>query len=72
MESKIEQTSTNGAHSTTKFRINRYTLILVLDSASPPHWGVSSVPFSFRFPFQLHCELVSSGIISQSVKNILN
>ena len=23
-------------------------------------WGVSSVPFPFRFPFQLHCELVSS------------
>ena len=22
--------------------------------------GVSSVPFPFRFPFQLHCELVSS------------
>ena len=25
-----------------------------------PPWGVSSVPFPFRFPFQLHCELVSS------------
>ena len=24
------------------------------------YWGVSSVPFPFRFPFQLHCELVSS------------
>ena len=23
-------------------------------------WGVSSVPFPFRFPFQLHCKLVSS------------
>ena len=23
-------------------------------------WGVSSVPFPFRFPFQLHYELVSS------------
>jgi len=23
-------------------------------------WGVSSVPFPFRFPFQLHCELVSA------------
>ena len=23
-------------------------------------WGVSSVPFPFRFPYQLHCELVSS------------
>ena len=22
--------------------------------------GVSSVPFPFRFPFQLHCELISS------------
>ena len=32
-------------------------------------WGVSSVPFSFWFPFQLHCELVSSGISSQSVQN---
>ena len=29
--------------------------------------GVSSVPFPFRFPFQLHCELISSGINSQSV-----
>ena len=26
----------------------------------PTHWGVSSVPFPFQFPFQLHCELVSS------------
>ena len=34
-------------------------------------WGVSSVPFPFWFPFQLHCELVSSGISSQSVQNIL-
>ena len=24
------------------------------------HRGVSSVPFPFRFPFQSHCELVSS------------
>ena len=24
--------------------------------------GVSSVPFPFWFPFQLHCQLVSSGI----------
>ena len=24
------------------------------------YWGVSSVPFPFRFPFQFHCELVSS------------
>ena len=23
-------------------------------------WGVSSVPFPFQFPFQLHCKLVSS------------
>ena len=23
-------------------------------------WGVSSVPFPLRFPFQLHCELVNS------------
>ena len=23
-------------------------------------WGVSSVPFPFGFPFQLHCEIVSS------------
>ena len=36
------------------------------------HRRVSSVPFPFRFPFQLHCELVSSGISSQSVQNILN
>jgi hypothetical protein len=28
-------------------------------------WGVSSVPFHFGFPFQLHCELVSSGISSK-------
>ena len=28
------------------------------------HWGVSSVPFPFGFPFQLHYELVSSGISS--------
>ena len=35
-------------------------------------WRVSSVPFLFRFPFQLHCELVSSGVISQSVQNILS
>ena len=34
-------------------------------------WGVSSVPFPIWFPFQLHCELVSSGISSQSVQNIL-
>ena len=32
--------------------------------------GVSSVPFPFWFPFQLHCKLVSSGISSQSVQNI--
>ena len=31
------------------------------------HGGVSSVPV----PFQLHCNLVSSGISSQSVLNIL-
>ena len=24
------------------------------------HWGVSSVPFPFGFPFRLHYELVSS------------
>ena len=35
------------------------------------HWGVSSVPFYFEFPFELHCELVSSGISSQSAQNIL-
>ena len=29
-------------------------------SLSTYHGGVSSVPFPFRFPFQLHCELVSS------------
>ena len=34
-------------------------------------WAVSSVPFPFWFPFQLHWELVSSGISSQSVQNIL-
>ena len=34
-------------------------------------WGVSSVPFPFQFPFQLHYELVSSGISSLSVQNIL-
>ena len=33
--------------------------------------GVSSVPFPFRSPFQLHCKQVSSGISSQSVQNIL-
>ena len=33
--------------------------------------GVSSVPFPFWFPFQLHWKLVSSGISSQSVQNIL-
>ena len=33
--------------------------------------GVSSVPFPFWFPFQLHCELVSSGTSSQSLQNIL-
>ena len=33
--------------------------------------GVWSVPFPFLFPFQLHCELVSSGISSQAVQNIL-
>ena len=27
---------------------------------TPSPWGVSSVPFPFRFPFQLHYELVSS------------
>ena len=32
--------------------------------------GVSSVPFPFWFPFQLHCELVSLRISSQSVQNI--
>ena len=32
--------------------------------------GVSSVPFPFWFPFQLHYELVSSGISSQSVQKI--
>ena len=31
--------------------------------------GVSSVPFPFWFPFQLHCKLVNSGISSQSVHN---
>ena len=34
-------------------------------------WGVSSVPFPFWFSFHLHFELVSSGISSQSVQNIL-
>ena len=38
---------------------------------SAPVWGVSSVPFPFRFPFPLDYELVSSGISLQSVKNIL-
>ena len=33
--------------------------------------GVSSAPFPFRCPFQLHCKLVSSGISSQSAQNIL-
>ena len=33
--------------------------------------GVLSVPFPFWFPFQLHWELVSSRISSQSVPNIL-
>ena len=33
--------------------------------------GVSSVTFPFRFPFQLHCGLVSSRVSSQSVQNIL-
>ena len=33
--------------------------------------GVSSVPFPFWFPFQLHFKLVCSGIRSQSVQNIL-
>ena len=36
-----------------------------------PFWGVSSVSFPFWFPFQLHCKLVSSGINSQLVQNIL-
>ena len=35
------------------------------------NWGVSSAPCPFCFPFQLHCELVSSGISSQTVQNIL-
>ena len=34
-------------------------------------WGVSFVPFPFWFPFQLHWDLVNSGIISQSVHNNL-
>ena len=34
-------------------------------------WGVSSVPFPFWFPFQLHCESVTSVISSKSVQNIL-
>ena len=34
--------------------------------------GFSSVLFPFRFPFQLHCILVSSGISSHSVQNILS
>ena len=33
--------------------------------------SLCTVPFPFRFPFQLHWELVSSGICSQSVQNIL-
>ena len=33
------------------------------------YWGVSSVPFPFLFPFHLHFNLVSSGIVSQSVQN---
>ena len=37
----------------------------------PFYRGVSSVPFPFWFPFQLHCKLVSSRISSQSVQNIL-
>ena len=37
-----------------------------------PKERVSSVPFPFWFPFQLQYELVSSGISSQSVQNILN
>ena len=37
------------------FRIISYTLEQF--NLSEQNWGVSSVPFSFRFPFQLHCEL---------------
>ena len=40
-------------------------------NGSSHYRGASSVPFPFRFPFQLHCKLVSSGISSQSVQNIV-
>ena len=32
--------------------------------------GVSSIPFPFRFPFQLHCELVSSLLALQGDKYV--
>ena len=52
--------------------IKRRTLILQLRYLSLRRQrGVSSVPFPFWFPFQLHCKLVSLGISSQSVQNIL-
>ena len=35
------------------------------------HWGVSSVPFPFRFPFQLHCELVSS-LLAQDTTELVS
>ena len=34
--------------------------IILINDVSSSQWGVSSVPFPFQFPFQLHCELVSS------------
>ena len=34
-------------------------------------WGVSSVPFPFRFPFLLHCELVSS-LLAQDATELVS
>jgi hypothetical protein len=47
------------------------TSIFAIYSVKITNWRVSSVPFPFRFPFQLHCELVSSGISSKSVQKNL-
>ena len=36
------------------------TVICFAKLVQTGYWGVSSVPFPSRFPFQLQCELVSS------------
>ena len=55
-------------HDTANYQVSIFSVQLHFPTIGPPLIlkslrGVSSVPFPFQFPFQLHCKLVSSGII---------